>query len=309
MSRQIGVYYESWVHDQAVTARAHGLANVDPSVNTVYLSFAKPDCTYRKDSKTFVGTGLNFNAPFSVIAGAIEILQSRNVKVFLAVGGGSYWSEKKPFYGLNCYYLMLDLGCDGIDIDWEVGVDDDASSVLAIKSLRSLGIFEVSFTCFSTGAYPKQSGDRWKGMNIAALTTCGSFIDQVNVMCYDAGDNFDEIASIKEYQKFYNGRINMGFEVGKHGWGDGMLTEAEARKNLSFVSSNPYYGCFIWAYHKSGAPGISTRDLASLANQMFSPPKSCCPSGKQGKVKKRSENGGYICMSCPHCDGEFTIFY
>lgn len=348
MSRQIGVYYESWVHDQAVVAKDHGLANVEKPVNMVYLSFAKPDCTYRRGSKNFSGTGLNFNAPFSVIAGAIKILQSRNVKVFLAVGGGSYWSEKKPFYGLNCFYLMTDLGCNGIDLDWEVGVDDDASPVLAIKSLKSLGEFEISFTCFSTGAYPKQHGSRWKGMNIAAIKTCGSFIDQVNVMCYDAGQDFKEIAAIKEYQKIYNGCINMGFEVGKQGWGNGMLYESEAVENLKFLSSIPYSGGFIWAYHKSGKPGISRSDLANLMDRMLNPfggimtdgktvpvnpvgkltgmydnstptVQTCWPIGKTdstgmygkplGKVKKRSENGGYIVMTCPHCDGETTVFY
>lgn len=302
MSRQIGVYFETWVPDSATSGNLHNLSKINNPINTVYLAFAQPNCYYKKGSNSFKGTGLQFNSSFKIIKEAIGILKGRGIKVFLAVGGGSYWSSITDFYAKRCIDLMVDLGCDGIDIDWEVGEIDSGSSVVVIKSLKDempRG-HHISFTCFSTGAFTPITGDRWRGMNREALKECSGLVDQVNVMSYDAGPDFDEIESFKSFRKLYKGRINMGFEVGRHGWGTAILQYPEAKKNLEYVSSESKAGgCFVWAYYKDATPGISTMSFLKLAQTVFHPPRPpmkptfSCPSS--------------VLFMCPNCSHRIKV--
>lgn len=178
----IGVYLETWAIKWSAST-ANEITSLYPNINMVYLSFAKPDNTYRKGDCKFDNTGLNFSMDFKVVVESIRILKKRKVKVLLAVGGGSYWSEPKPFNHLGVVDLMEDLECDGIDIDWEVGITDDAAPKNAMEVLYPLLKGKIlSYTCFSTGAFPKSLNDKYRGMNIKALKEFGSFIDQVNVM-------------------------------------------------------------------------------------------------------------------------------
>jgi hypothetical protein len=277
--RQVGVYFESWSANWATKSEDHTLARIPESINTVYLSFVDPSCNYVHGQRNWNGTGLDFSSSFDVVHGAIRILKARGVKVFLAVGGASYWGTKKVFSYHGCVELMNDLSCDGIDLDWEVGVTDDSSPVSVIKNLRPLMPLPklISFTCFSTGAYPKFAGDNWRGMNLQAISKCAGLIDQVNVMAYDAGANFDARAAFSSFRNYYSGRINMGFEVGVQGWGTGLLEEAEAMTSLKFVSQESSNGgCFVWAYFKNDSVGVTGDKLVNLASDVFSltePPK------------------------------------
>jgi len=285
--RQIGVYWESWVVDSLDNLKSH--------FNTVYLAFATPECNYQRWSRTFEGTGLNFNIPFEEVVESIKRLQARNIKVFLAVGGASYWSIPRVFYPQRIVDLMIDLGVDGIDFDWEVGVKDCEASTHAIKDFRRVAPKTlVSYTCFSTGAFQTQLGDNYKGMNRHTLHECGYMIDFVNVMAYDAGKDFDEQEAHKAYRKLYKGPINLGFQVGKQGWGYATLRETELRQNLNFIKNqNSFDGCFLWAYHKPAAsPQITVQQFGSVAKRM---------------LKERPET---IITKCPACCNplEFKIF-
>jgi hypothetical protein len=180
---KVATYLESWAVPFSVSSN-NDISNLDANVDTVYLSFASPDNTYKKGDFTFSNTGLNFSMDFKTVVESIRILKKRKVTVMLAVGGGSYWSEPKPFNPLGCIDLMNDLGCDGIDIDWEVGIADDRAPANAIKALAPLlgGFNCLSFTCFSTGAYPPSLNDKYKGMNIRAIKECINDIDNINIM-------------------------------------------------------------------------------------------------------------------------------
>jgi hypothetical protein len=179
----IGVYLETWAVKWSSKAD-NEISNLDPNINTVYLAFAKPDNTYRKGDFKFDGTGLNFSLDFKVVVESIRLLKKRKVKVLLAVGGGSYWSEPKVFNHLGCIDLMEDLECDGIDIDWEVGITNDSAPLNAMSALTPIIMKNkiISFTCFSTGAFEKSINDKYRGMNIKAIKEFGSFIDQINIM-------------------------------------------------------------------------------------------------------------------------------
>ena len=85
-------------------------------------------------------------------------------------------------------------------------------------------------------------------MNVKALKECLNIIDQVNVMAYDAGKSYDSIAAFKAYRSLYPGIINIGFLIGKPGWGDALLFKPELLRVSQEVSKDKLSGCFFWVY-------------------------------------------------------------
>lgn len=269
---KIGVYYETWSDKWTSDFTKSGLYNLDPLVTIVYLAFAKPECSYVAGQNSWIGTGLNFSSDWSVVKSSIEALKKRNVTVMLSVGGGSYWSGPKTFNAQNCVALMNDLGCDGIDIDWEGYASRDYELTDCIKKLKPLmGSKKISFAGFSTGAYGKD-GDTYKGSAIDAMTKQGSNVDWINIMAYDAGKKFDPLGAFAAYQVYYKGPLLLGFEVGKQGWGDDLLTIDEVEKNCEVVKAQgSQNGIMIWSYQKSNdnlTP--STKEVIAKASQIFS---------------------------------------
>ncbi len=115
----------------------------------------------------------------------IAMLRARGVTVMLSVGGGSYWSVPKQITTpqiQNLWDLCMDLGCNGLDIDWEVGVNDSLNAINFFKAVNQAkpALAKISFAGFSTGANPKStnSGDPYAGMNLDILTQC-RFVDWV----------------------------------------------------------------------------------------------------------------------------------
>lgn len=268
---QIGVYYESWSEKWTDSAAKSGLARVEKPVTIVYLSFAKPDCTYKSGQNSISGTGLSFSYDWKVLREAISIVKAKGIVVMLSVGGGSYWSGTKVFNAANCVALMNDLGCDGIDIDWEGHADKDYELTDCIKQLKPLmGTKKISFAGFSTGAYGKD-GDTYKGSAIDAMTKQGSNVDWINIMAYDAGKKFDPLGALAAYAIYYKGPLLLGFQVGKQGWGDDLLTMEEVEKNCEVVKARgKENGIMIWSYQKSNdnlTP--TTKDVIAKAAQIF----------------------------------------
>lgn len=121
----VSVYYQTWSSPWTDKGENMDLANLDPKINMVNISFAHPQCKYTKNS--FSGTGLSFSQSFSVVQKAIQILKARGVIVMMSVGGATYPFNEYEKYVDNLVYLCKDLGVDGIDIDWESdkGVAED----------------------------------------------------------------------------------------------------------------------------------------------------------------------------------------
>ena len=113
----LGAYFETWASKWVSSGGMSDLAAIT-DFNVVYLAFVIPSTTYLAGQMTFANTGLQFSWDFAEVAKAIKVLQSRNVQVLLAVGGASY-----PFDGnfnpKSIAALAKDLGCNGVDIDWE----------------------------------------------------------------------------------------------------------------------------------------------------------------------------------------------
>lgn len=276
---QIGVYYETWSEKWTSDATKSGLALIDKPVTIVYLSFATPDSKYVKGQFSFINTGLSFSSDFKIVQQAISILKKKEIIVMLSVGGGSYWSGTKTFNAQNCVDLMNDLGCDGIDLDWEGNASKDYELTDCIKKLKPLmGPKKISFAGFSTGAYGKD-GDTYKGSAIDAMTKQGSNVDWINIMAYDAGKNFDPLGAFAAYQVYFKGPLLLGFEVGKQGWGDDLLTLEEVEKNCEVVKAHDKkHGIMIWSYQKSSdnlTP--TTKQVIDTAAKIFSTPSVIPP--------------------------------
>lgn len=269
---QIGVYYESWSEKWVSDASKSGLASVDKPVTIVYLSFANPECKYVAGQNSWINTGLNFASDWKVVKESIGIVKKKGITVMLSVGGGSYWSGTKTFNAQNCVDLMNDLGCDGIDLDWEGNAKKDYELTDCIKKLKPLmGTKKISFAGFSTGAYGKD-GDTYKGSAIDAMVKQGSNVDWINIMAYDAGKNFDPLGAFAAYQIYYKGPLLLGFEVGKQGWGDDLLTQEEVEKNCTVVKAQgKQNGIMIWSYQK-GNDNLTptTKEVIQTASKIFS---------------------------------------
>lgn len=253
------IYFPTWASPWVSKGSDMDLAKLPqtiPGVGIVYLAFATPECTYMKNQKTFNGTGIQFSQDFNVVVDAISILKNAGVIVMLSVGGGAYWSTTKPYNAEACVALMNDLGCQGIDVDWEGHADQDTelANAIAVTRLALKKEDYLSFAGFSTGAYGKD-GDTYKGNAILAMVRHGDKIDWINIMAYDAGSTYDPLGAFDCYKLYYGGPLYLGFLPGTHGWGGHLTNEEEVIRNCTYVkNSDMKHGTFVWCYGKTGVP-------------------------------------------------------
>lgn len=268
--KHCAVYFETWYSKWVNDPKQMDLAQISWPVTIVNLSFVLPGCSYWSGQNTFMNTGLNFSQDFWVVKGAIAILKAKGIKVMLAVGGGSYWSQPNTFYNApSCVALMRDLGCDGIDLDWEVNKSYDWELTEAIKKTKALLRTgeKLSFCGWSTGAFGPTNGDSYKGMNIHAMVHQGSSCDWINIMAYDAGPSFDPIGALECYAIYYKGPLLLGFEVGTQAWGGALLSEDQAKKWLECTwQHSKNYGMFVWAYLKESNNTVSVKRLLEMSS-------------------------------------------
>lgn len=294
----IVAYYTTWDAPWVSKPEDLNLARIPekyPGVDCVNISFAKPDMEYTYGR--FEGTGLQFSMEFQVVVGAIKILRAKGVTVMLSIGGGSYWHDPKKYNVSSCVQLCHDLGCDGIDIDWEGHVDRDYELTSAIKETKKASSKLLSFAGFSTGAYPPQQGDPFMGMNIAAMKAVGNLVDWVNIMTYDAGPTYNPCNALDNYRLYYKGPLNVGYEIGEQAWGGYLITVSDVSKwALYYRKENIKNGCFVWRLGKQGNP--SDVEVLKIAKDIFKPllipPVVITPPS------------GTMSMTCPSCKTVFV---
>jgi chitinase len=257
--RKFAVYYTTWNATWVSKKEDLDLYNLKkkyPDLNCVYISFAKPDLTYRKGSFSWVGTGLEFSMDFSIVKESISYLKSLGVIVMIAFGGGTYWSANEIFKCSDAVNLIEDLGADGADLDYETA-ELGLKLTEAVQNLRPLmGSKFISIAAFSTGAFDYKHDGSYNGINVHTLTFAGKFINWINLMAYDAGglDMYDPIEAIKAYRKLFKRGINLGFLIGQPSWGGYLLTREDLNRNATFAAiEDKNNGGFIWADKKIGA--------------------------------------------------------
>jgi len=263
----IGIYFQSWSCNWASSGSSLDLSKINLPINIVYLSFVNPSCNYVKGSNVLSGTGLDFSSDFSVVKEAISILKKKGIIVMLSVGGATYHFNNINYD--NIFNLMLDIGADGIDIDWEDPTGAAASDKLGpiINNFRKT-IGNSNLLClaaFSVGAYGSGTFSNATplsqntGMSIKGLKSNGSQLDWINIMSYDAGPTYDPLVAFSAYRSYYNGPLMLGCEVPPEAWGGHILNLEEVKTYCKHVSSDSVSsnGIFVWSYQKPGTPSCS----------------------------------------------------
>jgi hypothetical protein len=288
----LGAYFCSWSSNWSATASSSDLCNIDPNINIVYLSFAKPACSYEKNSNKWIGTGLDFSSNFQVIQEAIKKLKERGVIVMLSVGGATFTFD--VFKPKNIADLVEDLGCDGVDLDWEDVQGLMASSKLGeiIKNMKENlpnGLL-LSLAAFSTGAYGSNEFENAlptspnNGMCIEGIQNNGHLLDWINIMSYDAGNSYEPLTAFKAYRKYFSGPLMLGFEVPPEAWGGHSTTLEEVEKYVNCILDDEgnNNGVFIWSYKKSGKPSCS--DIINECLEVFKSNPSKVVNGWQSDL-------------------------
>jgi hypothetical protein len=188
---------------------------------------------------------------------------------------------------------MNDLGCDGIDIDWEPvnGVQSAQQLGPIINQTRNaLPNKLVTFAGFSTGCL-QPNGDTYRGMCIPGLRSNGHQLDIINIMAYDAGKGFDVNACYDSYRQYFSKMLLVGLQVGKQGWGDAWLTMQDVDNTCRYITSKKNSdGVFVWAYFKQGPP--SATEVCQRAGTLLIPTTLIPPSGQ---------------VSCPKCKSPLLL--
>ena len=264
------------------------LANLT-GYTTVLLSFMQPDTTYA-GGLTFEGTGLQFSSEPPVIREAIAALRAKGVKVLLAVGGATYpnWGSLNAA-GIAAFVSEFEL--DGVDIDFEpsdpqcalggdgtitCGTDELYCSVTrALREAIPRPALLTSAT-WSVGAYGEGSfaeaapqGSPYTGVALTMLRSVGDLLDQVHVMAYDAGDDYDAKIAFDAYKAVYPGTLLMGVELPPDAVGGHSTSIDEVRALCEHVNGNGGGGVFVWSIQKEGVEGCCPADVCGVAAEVF----------------------------------------
>ena len=290
-NRPIATYFESWSSVWSSIAGSFDLTNIPSPINLVFLAFATPACNYIQGSYSWKGTGLDFSSDFSVVKNSISLLRQRGVVTMLSVGGASYSYD--TFNPDNIAALAQDLGVDGVDIDWEPSDGANSASQLGpiIQQMRSRLCLEqdkqgsclvqvqttslLSIAAFSVGAYVDHfsngtpTGGPYVGMSAPGLISNGHQLDFINIMSYDASNEYDPTYSFKAYRDLYKGPLLLGFEIPPESWGGHVITLPEVVKQSQFIltDDNENNGVFTWSYQKAGTP--SSIEILNTAKNIF----------------------------------------
>jgi chitinase len=274
-NRPLGAYVESWSMPWTSSTNNH-LTNVKHA-NIVYLSFAFPNCTYKRGQMTWDGTGLQFSSDFGVIRDSIAVLKNRGVIVMLSVGGATYPFDAN-YNADGAANLVKDLNLHGIDIDWENHDQKAQFGKYISETRRALGDdYAISAATFSVGAYGEgiyanaQPGSDNTGMSIAGLKSNGHQLDWINIMSYDASDAFDPLQAYDAHKELYKGPLLIGAEVPPEAWGGHVITLDKVKQYVNHVKKDTSNigGLFVWSYNKYGIPNCN--DILYTASEAFGP--------------------------------------
>lgn len=202
--------------------------------------------------------------------GIFELAKQNGVKVNASIGGWSmckHFSEvaanpaKRAKFVQDCVKL-IDMGFDGIDLDWEYpgpydGMNfkgqqaDYANFVTLVKEIRAaIGNDKLITSCFSADT-KKLEGFNW--------TEVGKYVDYYNFMTYDYNGGFSDIAGHNSPMYTYEGaeaptfnwdhlyqylinknvdlnKVNMGVAF----YGRGVVTEGNAALNAKTVKRQEF---------------------------------------------------------------------
>ncbi len=114
-------YFPSWAETWTTANQNSKLREVPNFVNHIFLAFGKPNLTYVAGSFDISTTGIQVPYDGCTLKESVAELKGRGIRVYLSIGGETYWSDPDAF---NIHYdqikaLVDDIGFIGIDWDFE----------------------------------------------------------------------------------------------------------------------------------------------------------------------------------------------
>lgn len=292
-------YFESWSDWRIEKGVQLKLSNLAPYVNMVIVSFMMPNATYEKGSYKLgkeVGkdTGLTFSIDGRAVKEEIALLKRKNpgTKVLISVGGDSY-SKVGYFEKLNPQVIadvVEDFGFDGVDICFEpytyfdppinAKCFRDSSGKMsctttdelfrkAVSKIRQVlpRPYILTLAAWSIGAYGE---DKWVNSQPSGLPLTGlllnllrspeaDLIDQLNVMSYSGGANYDPKETLAAYQNYFRGKIAMGVHVPPEPWSpEGVkkyvYTVPKVRELAQALLDSKADGIMLWSLQYPSSP-------------------------------------------------------
>lgn len=148
-------YFPSWSENYTSTDQNSKLREIPTFVNYVFLSFAKPDLTYIKDSFDISDTGIQVPYDGCTLKESVAALSDKGVNVILSIGGETYWTSDTIYNNINYQHIkdfVDDMGFIGIDWDFEPN-----GSFANIGSPENIGHF-IDFFNQSRALMPRSDG-------------------------------------------------------------------------------------------------------------------------------------------------------
>jgi chitinase len=282
-------YFESWIsntNDQLDT----DFVNIPRSVTIVMLAFMKPDASYSGNLQ-LSGTGLEFRYSGAMLRNSILELRKRNpgVKVFVSIGGETY-SRWDKLNAPAVAHFVDDFGLDGVDIDFEppdpgctqtndsIRCRTDALLQRTVGELRANLAKQVklSLTCGATGAYgegewkhagPKGGPDYGTAVQFLRSRKAHD-INFLNIMAYDAGDNFNPLQALDAFKHYYTGAILLGFTPSPEDWGNHAYSRKEINELLGAGVQRGAARAMLFSLRKGTGAGVFTPYVDVIAEIM-----------------------------------------
>jgi chitinase len=279
--RPLIAYQASWYETAALTGSATTLARLPAFIDTVILSFAKPDMAYHGGLE-LSGTGLQYPFAGAILKDAIQVLKARHprTRALVAVGGSGYNNGWAHLDETAISRLVRDLGADGVDIDYEppspgcramagrVVCESDSTWISLVERFRAVlpRPFVLTIPGWSVGAYGEGPFAKdlppspFAGSMLALLRSpVAREIDAISIMGYEAGPSFDPARAFLAYRHYWPGPLAMGVPVLPSTNGGRRFTESYTRQMLETVLKSPNAGAMLYAL-RLDPPGRVTPD-------------------------------------------------